>query len=79
MLQKSKAVYCGNCSDNGRARRSKVALHFILSVFTLGVWLIIWLWPITPIMGWRCTTCGSRKITKKKSTKIKPVDNKNKL
>ena len=73
MLQKSKAVFCKNCGDNGRARRSKVThiVHFILSLMTLGGWLIIWLWPITPIIGWRCTTCGSRKITKKKITKIK--------
>lgn len=35
-------------------------LHLILTVLTLGLWLIPWMFVSVKIGGWRCTQCGGR-------------------
>lgn len=34
-------------------------LHLLLSVVTLGLWLIVWFWLATTNRPWRCTVCGT--------------------
>ena len=38
-------------------------LHLILSVLTAGLWLIVWFGSAIKFGGWRCTECGSTRVS----------------
>ena len=60
-------VKTGSCKVCGRQSRFEKAtpshlVHFILTLVTLGTWLIVWI-PVTlwcGLQGFRCATCGSK-------------------
>lgn len=60
-LQK-KQKRCKACNGNVLAERKGTnhLLHFFLSLFTLGFWVIIWILHSIKIGGWKCPKCGSR-------------------
>lgn len=60
MDQASK--FCGGCQRQVLAARpgTNHVLHLILTVLTVGLWLIPWLLSCVKIGGWKCQTCGSR-------------------
>lgn len=53
--------YCRKCQRQTAAIRSGAnhVLHLLLTVFTAGLWLPVWI--LSSLGGsWRCQTCGSR-------------------
>ena len=56
--------FCKTCNKQVLARRKGVnhILHLILSLFTFGIWVIIWILVVVKnivVIGeWRCSTCG---------------------
>ena len=60
---KQNGKYCNHCEKNVMATGSTPnhILHFFFSLFSLGLWLPIWLLvSIGKIGGYRCTKCGSK-------------------
>lgn len=58
----------GLCADCGRRvvvfrKGANHILHLILSVLTLGLWLIVWFGSSVKFGGWRCQSCGSGRIS----------------
>lgn len=37
-------------------------LHFFITIFTFGLWAIVWFMLSVKIGGWRCEQCGSKPI-----------------
>lgn len=35
-------------------------LHLILSVLTMGLWLLVWLGSVIRFGGWSCSACGRK-------------------
>ena len=63
MAQKQAGRYCAHCQKNVMATGTTTnhLLHFILSLFTFGFWILVWiLVSVGKIGGYRCTQCGSR-------------------
>ena len=63
MGQKQAGRYCAHCGKNVMATGTTPnhLLHFFLTLFTLGLWAIVWiLLSIGKIGGYRCSQCGSR-------------------
>lgn len=60
--------FCKKCNKRVEIYRKGAShvMHFILSICTLGLWLIVWLLSLGRFGGWRCCECGS--------TKVKPVN-----
>ena len=64
---------CKICGDNGKLERHTTnhLLHLFITVFlglfTMGVgsivWIIVWILLSIRIGGWRCTRCGSTKVS----------------
>jgi len=54
----------GTCKDCGDVKVEQTTpnhlLHLILSLFTVGLWAIIWLLAILRPRSWRCSQCGRR-------------------
>ena len=60
---KTSGVYCGNCKKNVMAQRNAPnhILHLVLSVMTVGFWLVVWvLLAIAGVNSKRCTECGQK-------------------
>ncbi len=75
-VKETKRLYCKNCQTNVRAERMKKTpnhiLHLLLSIFTAGLWLPVWLLIIlnfdtNPLRGFTCSECGSSKLIKQKN------------
>ena len=59
-----KSGFCKKCEQQRKVERPKTnhILHLLLSVITAGIWLIIWIGVSIKFGGWRCETCGSKKV-----------------
>lgn len=63
MSVKTKGAYCSHCKKPVLAQGTKPnhILHLLLSFFTFGVWIPIWLLlTIMSAGNYRCTQCGGR-------------------
>jgi hypothetical protein len=63
MSQKQASRYCAHCEARtlATAQKPNHLLHFVLSLFTCGLWLFIWpLVVVGSIGGYRCVKCGTR-------------------
>lgn len=66
VMTQSARGYCRSCKQNVLITRPGVhhLLHLFLTIFTAGLWSVIWLLAIlTHIGGWRCSRCG-RKVAR---------------
>lgn len=57
----------GHCKPCGKRiilkrKGTNHILHAILSIFTLGFWVIIWIGSTIKFGGWYCSACGSREV-----------------
>lgn len=62
MGQKQKSCFCPHCQEQTLAlgRTPNHVLHLILSFFTIGLWIPIWiLISLGKIGGYRCSKCGT--------------------
>ena len=61
MAEQKASGFCKECDKRVVVFRKGTnhILHFLLSLFTLGLWLIVWIGTSIKIGGWRCTQCGS--------------------
>lgn len=53
--------FCKTCKAKRMIRRpgTNHVLHLLLTLCTLGFWIIIWALASVKIGGWRCTQCGA--------------------
>ena len=61
-----KSGYCAACNADRKVERKGVnhILHLILTIITIGFWSIIWIGVGVKFGGWRCSECGSTKVSK---------------
>lgn len=63
MATKTASVYCKHCGTQrlGQAPSPNHILHLLLSVFTAGLWIPVWLIiAATSSSGYHCTHCGGK-------------------
>jgi len=65
MAMKYRAGYCDVCAENQKLERKSGnhVLHLILSIITLGWWVIIWILVAVSSEPWTCSKCGTKKVT----------------
>ena len=56
-----KQKFCRNCTKNvlAVANNPKHVMHFILTILTIGLWIIVWVLA-TMLKTFRCPDCGSK-------------------
>lgn len=54
-------AYCPQCEDQVRITRQTPnhLLHLVLSVVTMGLWVIVWAMLAMEKRPWRCSACGA--------------------
>ena len=67
MGQEYRQGYCYECQRRVRTSRRATnhVLHLLLSIMTLGLWLIVWSLASVKIGGWECAVCGSKEVKTK--------------
>jgi len=62
MAVKQKSAWCPVCNQQRLfiAPKPNHILHLLLSIFTLGIWLIVWLLIGGKTGPYRCSVCGTR-------------------
>lgn len=62
MSEEKKRRFCKDCNAKVLAVRKGTnhLLHFFISLFTIGLWVPIWIFSAIKIGGWKCPTCGRR-------------------
>ena len=58
--------YCQTCQKQTlhRTEQTNHVLHFLLGLFTCGLWWGLWLLMGVAAKPWRCTLCGTTWTTK---------------
>ncbi len=74
MASEKTQKFCQSCNKNVLAERKGTnhLLHFLITVvfgiFTYGIgsiiWIVVWILLTIKIGGWRCTSCGSTKLSR---------------
>lgn len=64
--------WCPTCEDHVAMERPQVnhVLHFLISMFTCGSWVFVWILLALTNFNWRCRVCGSRAGISPASLKI---------
>ena len=59
-----KRKFCKTCGKNVKreAKGTSHILHLILSIFSCGIWMPIWI-LCAMSATWTCSECGSRKLS----------------
>lgn len=54
--------HCKHCDRDVMVRRKGTnhILHLLLSIVTVGIWIIMWILLSIKIGGWRCSICGRK-------------------
>ena len=62
MVAQEATGFCKACNRQVMIRRKGTnhVLHLLLTLVTLGFWLIIWALVSFKIGGWRCSQCGMK-------------------
>ncbi len=57
--------YCNVCHRQvlARAETPNHILHFLITIFTCGLWVIPWILLSLTSNNYRCTNCGSNRIS----------------
>lgn len=66
MAEEKKSGFCKTCDKQTLVFRKGTnhLLHLLLTVFTAGIWAIVWIGSAIKFGGWRCATCGSNKVAR---------------
>ena len=64
MAEQKRSGFCKDCDKQVVVFRKGTnhILHLLLSIFTAGLWLIVWIGVAIKFGGWRCTQCGSTQV-----------------
>lgn len=64
MAAEETQKFCPSCNHNVLARRpgTNHILHFLITFFTCGLWLLFWAGASVKFGGWRCSMCGSAQL-----------------
>ena len=62
---KESTGFCNVCKRQvlARAKKPNHILHFLINIFTCGLWVIPWILFSLTSHNYRCTNCGSNKLT----------------
>jgi DNA-directed RNA polymerase subunit RPC12/RpoP len=63
MASEEAPGYCSHCKKKVKVRKNKLnhIFHFIMTIITLGIWAIIWIFlALSNAFEWRCVNCGHR-------------------
>lgn len=62
MSESKRSGYCKRCDEQRVVfrKRANHVLHLLLTVLTLGLWVVIWLGVAIQFGGWRCSVCGGK-------------------
>ncbi len=62
MAMQEATGFCKACKKQVAIRRpgTNHLLHLFLTLCTLGLWSIVWVFVSIKIGGWRCSQCGQR-------------------
>lgn len=65
MADEKRGGFCRDCNRRVVVfrRGTNHILHLLLTVCTLGLWLIVWFGSSVKFGGWRCTECGSKHVS----------------
>lgn len=65
MAEEKKGGHCKSCQQRVVVFRKGTnhVLHLLLTLVTFGLWLIVWFGSAVKFGGWRCTQCGSPKLS----------------
>ena len=65
MAQDKRSGFCESCNKRRVTVRKGTnhILHLLLTLSTLGLWLIVWFGSAVLSGAWRCTQCGSTRIS----------------
>ncbi len=62
-MSKHDSFFCNNCREKTLhiKKTPNHILHLLLSIFTAGLWLIVWFLIVVSSAGasWRCSKCGT--------------------
>ncbi len=66
--------YCKDCEKRVRLERKGTShiLHLLLTVFTVGLWLLIWIGLSIKMGGWTCPQCGGKRVLLKRLFRALP-------
>jgi rubrerythrin len=61
-MAKHNKYFCNSCNKNTLFVQDTPnhILHLILTIFTVGLWLIIWFFVAVGEKNWHCSVCGSK-------------------
>jgi hypothetical protein len=61
MAAEQATGFCKSCNKQSLLQREKTnhILHFLLTLFTCGAWVVVWALLSIKIGGWRCAVCGT--------------------
>src|SRR5262245_3743558 len=64
MTDQRRNGFCTHCQKRVEVFRpgTNHPLHLLLTLVTLGLWLIPWILHSVKIGGWRCSQCGSKAV-----------------
>jgi hypothetical protein len=62
MSAQQTTKWCRGCNRQVLAARrgTNHVLHLLLTIFTGGLWGIVWILSAVKIGGWRCQACGMK-------------------
>lgn len=65
MAEQKKSGLCADCGRRVVVFRKGTShlLHLVLTVLTAGIWVIVWIGTAIKFGGWRCQTCGSKRVS----------------
>jgi len=65
VAEEKRSGFCTNCNKQRVILRKGTnhILHLLLTLATLGLWLIVWVGSAVKFGGWRCTQCGCTEIS----------------
>ena len=54
--------FCRQCNANRLISRKATShvFHFVMTLLTFGLWLIVWGLASIRFGGWRCSVCGAK-------------------
>ena len=60
MAEEKESGYCAKCNKRVMVARpgTNHILHLLLTILTVGLWLIVWIGCAIKVGGWRCSVCG---------------------